>query len=91
MRWLSKIGGGIKTSASKRMLKPVHLHAHAYGVEWLYPVQRSLQHRNPALNTGTHTDSGSINSTMECTSLLQPGMAGREVRRELEADGAGVG
>lgn len=80
------------------MLKPVvsHLHARVCSCIWDWVVASSaetlvLQHPSPALNTGTHTDPNSINSTMGWTSLLQPGMAGREVRRELEADGTGVG
>lgn len=46
----------------------------------------------PAPKSGTRMDLNVINlSTMEQASLLQPVMAGREVRREPGADGTGAG
>lgn len=46
----------------------------------------------PAPKSGTLMDHSVVNrSTMEQTSLLQPVMAGREVKREPGADGTGLG
>lgn len=73
--------------------------AHACEVGWLHPLwQRCCRpfpgsrHGIPAPKSGTCADHNSVDlRTMERMSLLQPMMAGREVRRMLGADGTGVG
>lgn len=73
---LSEIGKG-----SKRMLKAIVSHLNTR-VCW----------GGPAPKSGTPMDHSIVNrSTMEQASLLQPVVAGREVKREPGADGTGVG